>query len=197
MAQFEVIRDIGDTMKELLKNSFESNGFTTVSVNIDKPKKDNIKNLPTVNAYLYHVSFSPNYKERVETLVSRSNKNGEVVEYYRAAPVYLYAHFLLNVWGNSPMEENLLLGLGIKTLVDHPVLRDDQLKGSSFFPDDKLNIYPNLQADYNDTLSFWRSLNEEVRPAIYYQVKFRLESDRTSEPVHRVLGKDLAVKRGR
>ncbi len=196
MAQFEVIRDIGDTMKELLKNSFESNGFTTVHINIEKPKKDNIKNLPTVNAYLYHVSFSPNYKERVETLVSRSNKHGDIVEFYRAAPVYLYAHFLLNVWGNSPMEENLLLGLGIKTLIDHPILKDDQLKGSSFFPDDQLNIYPNLQADYNDTLSFWRSLNEEVRPAIYYHVKFRLESDRMSEPVHRVLGKDLAVKGG-
>jgi hypothetical protein len=89
------------------------------------------------------------------------------------------------------------LGLGIKTLVDHPILKGDQLKGSSFFPDDQLNIYPNLQADYNDTLSFWRSLNEEVRPAIYYHVKFRLESDRMSEPVHRVLGKDLAVKGGR
>jgi hypothetical protein len=195
MAQFEVIRDIGDTVKEVLKDSFESNGFTTVHVSIDKPKKDNIKNLPTVNAYLYHVSFAPTYKERHENLVSRATEDGKIVEYYQAAPLYLFAHVIINVWGNSPSEENLLLGLAIKTMLDNPILTGDSLKGSSFYPDDRLNIYPNLQSDFNDTLSFWRSLNEEVRPAIYYHIKFRIESDRLSEPIRRVHGKDFAVNR--
>ncbi len=193
MAQFEVIRDIGETVKTLLKDSFEGKGFTTVHTSIEKPKKDNIKNLPTVNAYLYHVSFAPTYKERTENLVSISEPDGQIKEYYQAAPLYLYAHILINVWGNSPSEENLLLGLAVKTFLDNPIVTGDDLKGASFYPDDRLNIYPNLETDYNDTLSFWRSLNEEVRPALYYYIKFRIESDRRSEPVRRVLGKDLAV----
>ena len=44
MSQFEVIRDINETMKELLKDAFKEKGFTTVTVSTDRPKKDNIKN---------------------------------------------------------------------------------------------------------------------------------------------------------
>ena len=79
MSQFEVIRDIGKTLEELLKNSFKDRGFTTVNVSTDKPKKDNIKNLPTVNCFLYHVGFAPGYKERTETLVSTQSKDGTIV----------------------------------------------------------------------------------------------------------------------
>ena len=51
MSQFEVIRDINKTLEELLKESFKAKGFTTVTISSDRPKKDNIKNMPTVNCY--------------------------------------------------------------------------------------------------------------------------------------------------
>ncbi len=194
MSQFEVIKDINETLKELLKDSFKTTGFTTVTVSTDRPKKDNIKNMPTVSCYMYHVGFHPGYKERTDTLVSSYDREGNIVEYYQDAPVYLFAHFIISVWGNSPNEENLLLGLAIKTLLEHPVMTQDLLKGDSWFPDDKINIYPNLQADFNDTLSFWRSLNEELRPSIYYFVRFRIESERKSAEARRVIGKDFSIR---
>ena len=197
MSQFEVIKDIGETIKQLLEQSFKKTGFTTVNISTDKPKKDNIKNLPTVNMYMYHLAFDQRYKERTQTLVSNYMKDGRVVEYYRDAPVHLLAHYILSVWGNSPAEENLLTGLAVKTFLENPMITEDQLKGDSFFPDDKLNVYPNLQTDYNDVLSFWRSMNEELRPAVYYYVRFRIESDRRSPEIKRVIGKDLAVTRRR
>ena len=197
MSQFEVIKDIGETIKQLLEQSFKKAGFTTVNISTDKPKKDNIKNLPTVNMYMYHLAFDQRYKERTQTLVSNYMKDGRIVEYYRDAPVHLLAHYILSVWGNSPAEENLLTGLAVKTFLEHPILTEEQLKGDSFFPDDKLNVYPNLQTDYNDVLSFWRSMNEELRPAVYYYVRFRIESDRRSPEIKRVIGKDLAVTRRR
>lgn len=197
MSQFEVIRDIGETIKVLLEESFKANGFTTVNITVNKPKKDNIKNLPTVSCYMYHLAFDQRYKERTQTLVSSYMKDGRIVETYRDAPVHMLAHYILSVWGNSPAEENLLTGLAVKTFLENPILTEDQLKGESFFPDDKLNVYPNLQTDYNDVLSFWRSMNEELRPAVYYFVRFRIESDRHSPEVQRVTGKELAVNPGR
>ena len=194
MSQFEVIKDINETLKELLKSSFKKTGFTTVTVSTERPKKDNIKNMPTVNCYMYHVGFHPGYKERTDTLVASYDKAGNIVEYYQDAPVYLFAHFIISVWGNNPNEENLLLGLAIKTVLEHPVMTDDMLKGDAWYPDDKINIYPNLQADFNDTLSFWRSLNEELRPSIYYFVRFRIESERKSSEVRRVTGKDFSIR---
>lgn len=195
MSQFEVIKDIGETIKELFKNSFVKAGFTTVSVNIEKPKKDNIKNLPTVSAYMYNLSFAPGYKERTQHLVTTQTKDGKIVEYYQDAPLYMHANYIVSVFGNSQGEENLLMGLAVKTLLENPILEGDLLKGGSFFPDDKLNVYPNLQADFNDVLSFWRSLNEEVRPSLFYYVKFRIESDRKSDEIIRVTGREVSFNK--
>jgi hypothetical protein len=126
--------------------------------------------------------------------VSSYDRHGNIVEYFLDAPLYMFAHFIVDVWGNSPNEENLLLGLAIKTILEHPVVEGELLKGESFYPDDKINIYPNLQADFNDVLSFWRSLNEEVRPSIYYYVRFRIESERKTSEVRRVTGRDFTVR---
>jgi hypothetical protein len=197
MSQFEVIKDIGETLKSLLERSFEENGFKTVNISVDRPKKDNIKNLPTVSCYMYHLSFDQRYRERSQSLVSTLTRDGKIVEYYRDAPVHMLAHYILSVWGNSPSEENLLLGLAVKTFLEHPILTGDDLEGPSFFPDDKLNVYPYLQSDYNDVLGFWRSMNEELRPAVYYFVRFRIESDRKSDDLGRVTGKELAINPGR
>ncbi len=191
-----MIKDIGESVKEVLKTSFKDTGFTTVTVSNDKPKKDNIKALPTLSCYLYHVNFAPNYKERTESLVTTFSKDGQLVEYYQDAPVYLNAAYIVSVWGNNPNEENLLLGLTIKTFLENAVLKGDALKGDSFFPDDQINVYPNLQADFNDAMSFWRSLNEEIRPSLFYLARFRIDSDRRSQELTRVTGKNLAVKNG-
>jgi len=191
-----VIKDIGESIKEVLKNAFKNSGFTTVTVSNDKPKKDNVKALPTLSCYLYHVNFAPNYKERTESLVTTFSKEGKVVEYYQDAPVYLNAAYIVSVWGNNPNEENLLLGLAIKTFLENAVLEGEALKGDSFFPDDQINVYPNLQADFNDAMSFWRSLNEEIRPSLFYLARFRIDSERRSQELTRVTGRDLAMKRG-
>ncbi len=195
MSQFEVIRDLGETMKELLKESFKTNGFTTVNVSTERPKKDNVKNLPMVSVYMYHLAFDQNYRERSESLVSTHDKQGNIVEFFRDAPVYMNAHFAISIWGNSPAEENLLLGLVVKTLLENTIITGTDLKGEAFYPDDKVNIYPNIQADHNDMMSFWRALNEDIRPTLFYYIKFRVESDRRSNEVRRVIGKDIAVNR--
>lgn len=194
MSQFEVIRDIGETLKELLKRSFKDAGYTTVTVSNEKPKKDNVKSLPAVNFYLYHLAWAPGYKERTDRLVTTHDREGKLVEYYQDAPVFLHGQFLISVHGNSPDEEHVLLGLVVKTFLENPVLFGDQLRGESFLPDDKLNVFPNLQSDFNDSVSFWRSLNEEIRPSLFYYVKFRIESERRSDALKRVTGRDLAVR---
>jgi len=195
MSQFEVIRDVGETLKTVLQDSFKQSSYTTVTVSSDRPKKDNIKNLPTVNCYLYHLQFSPTYKERMESLVSTTTREGRIVEFYQDAPLYMFAHYVVSVWGNSATEENLLMGLVLKTFLENPNITGEQLKGDSFYPDDTVNVYPNLAADFNDVLAFWRALNEDVRPSIYYHVKFRVESDRKSDEIRRVTGKEFAYRR--
>lgn len=194
MSQFEVVRDIGESLKELLKAALKAAGFTTVTVTTDRPKKEKIKSLPAISCYMYHLNFTPGYKERTDHLVTTYTKDGRLVEYYQDAPAYLEAQYIVSVFGNNPDEENVLLGLVVKTFLENPILEGDMLKGGAFFPDEKLNIYPNFQADFNDLVSFWRSMSEEVRPSLFYHVKFRIESERRSAELVRVIGRDLAVQ---
>jgi len=130
----------------------------------------------------------------MDTLVTTYSKDGKIVEYYQDAPAYLFAHYIISVFGNSANEENLLLGLAVKVLLEHAIMQGEELNGASFYEDDQINIYPNLASDYNDILAFWRSLNEEVRPSLQYMVKFRIESERRSKELRRVIGRELAVK---
>ena len=130
-------------------------------------------------------------------LVSTENKDGEIIEYFQDPPVYLYAHFITSVWGNNPSEESLLMGLVVKSFLENRLLDGEQLKGDSFYPDDHLNIYPNLESDYSDVLTFWRSMGEDVRPALHYYVKFRIESDKRSADVRRVGARHYAILRDR
>ncbi len=195
MSQFEIIKDITTTLKELLEKEYKRAGFTTVTVSVDRPKKENIKSYPTVSCYLYHISFHPGYyKERSDILVTTTTKDGKLIEYYKDPPAILHAHYIISVFGNSASEENLLLGLTIKILLENTIIEGENLKGASFLPDDRINIFPNLSGDYNDILAFWRSLSEEVRPSLQYIVKFRIESERRTGELPRVLGKKIAYK---
>ena len=196
MSQFNVISDITNTLQAVLEASFSESGFKTVTVTTDVPKKENIKSKPAVSCYMYHVGFAPNYKERSQHLVSTENKDGEIIEYFQDPPVYLYAHFITSVWGNNPSEESLLMGLVVKSFLENRLLDGEQLKGDSFYPDDHLNIYPNLESDYSDVLTFWRSMGEDVRPALHYYVKFRIESDKRSADVRRVGARQYAYPPG-
>lgn len=196
MSQFKVISDITNTLQAVLEASFAESGFKTVTVTTDVPKKENIKSKPAVSCYMYHVGFAPNYKERSQHLVSTENKDGEIIEYFQDPPVYLYAHFIASVWGNNPTEESLLMGLVVKSFLENRLLDGEQLKGESFYPDDHLNIYPNLESDYSDVLTFWRSMGEDVRPALHYYVKFRIESDKRSADVRRVGARQYAYPPG-
>jgi hypothetical protein len=44
-------------------------------------------------------------------------------------------------------------------------------------------------------MSFWRAMNEDLRPSLFYFVRFRVESDRRSSEVRRVIGREIAVQR--
>ena len=54
----------------------------------------------------------------------------------------------------------------IRTIMEHPSLARDRLKGGSFEDDFKLNILMSARLDEGTLARFWGSLNQPVRPAI-------------------------------
>jgi hypothetical protein len=181
-------------MGALLTEACKDAGFRRVEINHEVPKRENIKAKPTISCYLYHLSYAPDYRERNQNLVTTHDDQGHIVSYYRDSPLYLMAHYMVAVFGHNAKEEALLMGLAMKTFLEYPLLTGKQLKGDAFYPDDRLNVYPNPGIQYEDVLSFWRAMNEEARPSVHYQIKFRLESQRISGPARKVETPELKLK---
>ncbi len=194
MKQYQVICGITDTLGELLKTACRDAGFRRVEFTAEVPKGENLTSKPALGCYMYHLQFAPYYKERNQSLVTVEDDSGKLVNYYRDSPLYLFAHYLLTAYGKSAREENLLLGLAMKTFLENPMIEGADLKGDCFYPDDQINVFPRLDAEYEEVLSFWRSMNEEVRPTVYYYVKLRIESGRLVKPGPEVADRDVRVR---
>ena len=66
----------------------------------------------------------------------------------------------------TPEDEQLLLGLIIRTVMENPEISRERLKGQSFEEDFKLHILMSARLDEGTLARFWGSLNQPVRPAI-------------------------------
>jgi hypothetical protein len=72
----------------------------------------------------------------------------------------------MSAWAQTPEDEQLLLGLIIRTMMENPELTREKLKGQSFEDDFKLNILLSARLDEGTLARFWGSLNQPVRPAV-------------------------------
>ena len=52
MAQFEIIKDVGVTIKKLLEENFAAEGYRDVEVYTTLPTEENVKKLPAICMFL-------------------------------------------------------------------------------------------------------------------------------------------------
>ena len=88
----------------------------------------------------------------------------------------------------------MLLALAIKVFYEHPQIAEGLLQGYSFRQREIIALRPveEPKFGYEETMSFWRSMGEKVRPAAQFCVWTYLDSDRRSDPIRRTF--DRSVK---
>ena len=99
-------------------------------------------------------------------LVEVPQDDGTIKEFFRRRRLWVRLDYLLSAWAQTPEDEQLLLGLIIRTVMENPELTRDKLKGQSFEDDFKLNILMSARLDEGTLARFWGSLNQPVRPAV-------------------------------
>jgi hypothetical protein len=72
----------------------------------------------------------------------------------------------MSAWAQTPEDEQLLLGLIIRTVMENPEITRERLKGQSFEDDFRLNVLMSARLDEGTLARFWGSLNQPVRPAV-------------------------------
>jgi hypothetical protein len=133
------------------------------------PKPDAIEGkLPAVSVYLYQISIDPEgydstpYNELVEV----PQDDGTIKEFFRRRRLWVRLDYLMSAWAQTPEDEQLLLGLIIRTVMENPAMPREKLKGSSFEDDFTLNMLLSARLDEGTLARFWGSLNQPVRPAV-------------------------------
>lgn len=195
MGQFEIVKDVGTTLSKLLESNLKGSGYKDVEVYTCIPTEENVKKLPALSLFLASVAVDPIIRERGEKLVSVAADSGEVVEYWMDQPMLLKLYYVVSAWGKTPQEEHVLLALAIKIFYEHPEMKGDLLHGYSFRQAEGITIRPveEPKFGYEETMSFWRSMGEKVRPAAQFCVWAYLDSDRRGPPVRRAFDRELAL----
>jgi len=167
--QHHIIKETSETLSRLLQDEFKRNGYKRVHIVEQAPKPDAIEGkLPAVSCYLYQMSIDPEGYDATphSELVEVPQDDGTIKEYFRRRRLWVRLDYLISAWAQTPEDEQLLLGLIIRTVMEHPHLERNQLKGSSFEDDFHLNILLSARLDEGTLARFWGSLNQPVRPAV-------------------------------
>jgi hypothetical protein len=194
VGQFEVIKDVSTTLQKLLESSLKNAGYKDVELYTTIPTEENIKKLPALSLFLSAVCVDPIVRERGQKLMSVNDDTGEVVEYSVDPSLLLKLYYTVSAWGKTPQEEHVLLALAIKVFYEHPEIGEGLLQGYSFRQREIIALRPveETKFGYEETMSFWRSMGEKVRPAAQFCVWTYLDSDRRSDPIRRTF--DRSVK---
>jgi len=191
MNQYEIIRDVEESLKELLKKKFEDAGFKSVHFYTDIPTTEKIKKLPAVSLYLYNINSDERYREREQILVSETDVQGNTYEFYQDSPLPLYINFSLSSFAETPQEEHILLGFAMKVLLEHPRMEGELLKGNSFREGDNFALMLRHDTTFDEVNALWRGIGEHIRPTAFYWVPILLESEKRSSYIKKVEKRDL------
>ena len=151
----------------------------------------------TAGIYLYHLTEDPQFKNA--TLPSGSNA-------IRFSPMALDLYYVLSAHAEdsdtSSLREQLIMGLAVKALRDHPVIDDATTIGGTPVldpvirnADNRLRVY--LQpVPAAEAVSYWTAGSSPLRLSAYYQASVvLLEPDEPPTLSGRVLGYGIRPSR--
>lgn len=167
--QHHIIKETSESLSRLLQDEFKRNGYKRVHIVEAAPKPDAIEGkLPAVSAYLYQMSIDPDGFDSSPhaELVEVPQEDGTIKEFFRRRRMWVRLDYLLSAWAQTPEDEQLLLGLILRTVMENAEIPRDRLKGASFEDDFVLNWLMSARLDEGTLARFWGSLNQPVRPAI-------------------------------
>lgn len=194
--QHHIIKETSDSLSRLLQDEFKRNGYKRVHIIEEAPKPDSVEGkLPAVSVYLYQVSLDT---EGVignigHELITVEKEDGTIEEFMRLRRMWIRLDYLISTWAQTPEDEQLLLGLVIRTIMDNPQLEGDKLRGESFEDDFKLGLLLSTRLDEGTLARFWGSLQQPVRPAVQAWTSVPIIPEKM-EPFTRVRERQLSYR---
>jgi hypothetical protein len=176
---YNIIQLVTTSVLNLLKEDLKRNKIKGVECLNWQPSTQKIANeMPCCLFYLFGISENQELKERDPYQVRDKDEDGNTYEFLREAPLKLNLDYLLCAYAGDPDMEQKILGRSILTLYDNSELSKlDDLKELMKHPSDRIGLRM-MPITREDQVRFWSSLREPMRPAAFYQITVRMESER-------------------
>jgi hypothetical protein len=186
--QHHIIKETSDSLSRLFQDEFRRNGYKRVHVVDTAPKPDAVEGkLPAISLYLYQLALDPEGLHNNVTFetVELEQDDGTIKEFARRRRLWIRCDYVVSAWAQTPEDEQLLLGLILRTIIDNPVLEKTQLRGGSFEEsledDDWIPLVLQTRMDEGTLARFWGSLNQPVRPAVAMWTSVPIVPEKLSE----------------
>jgi len=174
-----IIQLVTTSVLNLLKEDFKRNNIKGVECLNWQPSAQKLANeMPCCTFYLHSVAENHELKERETYQVKDRDRDGNIYEFLREPPIKLDLGYLLCSFAKDPDLEQQILGRAILVLYDNSELsRLPEFKEIIKHPADKIGLRM-MPTGPDERLQFWRAMREPIRPAAFYQVTVRIESER-------------------
>jgi len=169
-AQHHIIKETSESLGQLLTGTFKEHGYKRVHLVVAAPKQEAIEGkLPAVSVYLYNLTLDEEgiASNRMERYIEQTiQPDGSLKEVAREPPLWVRLDYLISTWAQTPEEEQLLMGVAIKGILEHPTMSGDELKGESMSSVKEIPLLLSQKLDEGVLSRFWASLNQPLKPAI-------------------------------
>jgi|SRR5579871_5459861 len=168
--QHHIIKETSESLGQLLQSTFRESGYKRVHLVVAAPKQEAIEGkLPAVSVYLYNITLdeegisSHRLERRIEQVIQ---PDGSIKDVARDPPLWVRLDYLISTWAQTPEEEQLLMGVAIKGVLEHPTMQGPDLKGESMASVEYIPLLLSQRLDEGVLSRFWASLNQPLKPAI-------------------------------
>lgn len=194
--QHHIIKETSDSVSWLLQDELKRGGYKRVHIIDQPPKPDAVEGkLPALSVYLYQVSLdSEGVDGHVHSEIVRAKDDGGAdKEFFRRRRLWIRLDYLISTFAQTPEDEQLLLGLVIRAIMENPSVSGDVLRGKSFEQDFKLFLALSSRLDEGTLARFWGSLSQPIRPAVQVWTTIPIVPEKLT-PFERVGKRSLAYR---
>ena len=189
-----IIRDVGLTIANVLTLGLKNH---KIKANVHQAPPQRVwfeKKAPAVGLYLVGLDCHQYTGERPqEDLIQEERPDGSIAEYFVDPPLTLSLEYLMTTWGKDVEEEALLLGIGMKIMLECPMLEAQHIVGESFTVHDRVQIQSETNIPLEKRALIFQGFGEPLRGAAFYKIPVQLFSERRSPEVRRVITRHIGV----
>lgn len=176
MSQYSVIKDVSETLQQLLIDK----ATDTIEVTVNSPQKVTLSSSHLLNLYLYQVvedQFAKNQEpmRRGARQLVRS-------------PLALNLFYMLTPYvpdTENSIDEHLILGDAMRIFYDNPIITDPHLRGALKGTGEEIRISL-CTMNLEEQTRIWNALQMSYRLSVSYEVKIALIDSQNVWDISRV-----------